>query len=100
MEAPSVPVSHYKSGVTRPAEDNRATASNRTAQAPPAAIDFTLIHAPVRERRAAEAAGRLARVIHPASLQDAIVYSKASVKYPPHPEEPLPAARHVDYSTR
>lgn len=46
IEAPSVPVSHYKSGVTQSAEDNRPTASNQTAaQAPPACKSSHRLHA-------------------------------------------------------
>lgn len=72
MEAPSVPVSHYKSGVTQSAEDNRPPhliKRRRLLLRVKAAIGFTLIHAPVRERRAAKAARRLAPMIHPASLR-------------------------------
>ncbi|KAF3853935.1 hypothetical protein F7725_014623 [Dissostichus mawsoni] len=47
MEAPSVPVSHYKSGVTQSAEDNRPPhliKRHRLLLRVKAAIDFTLTH--------------------------------------------------------
>lgn len=78
MGAPSVPVSHYKSGVTQPAEDNRPAHLIKRARLllrVKAAIDFTLIHSPVRERRAAKAASRLAWIIHPASLKKSLLYT-------------------------
>lgn len=70
MEAPSVPVSHYKSGVTQSAEDNRPPhliKRHRLLLRVKAAIDFTLTHSLVREQRAAKAGSRLPRIIHPPS---------------------------------
>lgn len=57
MEAPSVPVSDYKSGVTRLAEDNgpaHLIKWHRLLLRVKAAIDFTLTHSLVRERGAAK----------------------------------------------
>lgn len=79
MEAPSVPVSHYKSGVTQSTEDNRPPHLIRRPRLllrVKAAINLTLIHSPVREPGAAKAASRLARIIHPARLKVPIVYSR------------------------
>lgn len=78
MEAPSVPVSHYKSGVSQSAEDNRPAHLIKRARLllrVKAAIDFTLIHSPVRERKAAKAASRLAWIIHPASLKKSLLHT-------------------------
>lgn len=79
QEAPSVPVSHYKSGVTQSAEDNRPPhliKRHRLLLRVKAAIDFTLTHSLVRERRAAKAASRLPRIIHSPSHKVSIVYSR------------------------
>lgn len=79
MEAPSVPVSHYKSGVTQSAEDNRPPhliKRRRLLLRVKAAIDFTLTHSLVREQRAAKAGSRLPRIIHPPSHKVSIVYSR------------------------
>lgn len=83
MEAPSVPVSHYKSGVTQPAEDNRLPhliKRHRLLLQVKAAIDFTLTHSLVRERRAAKAASQLPRIIRSASHKVSIVYSRFKQK--------------------
>lgn len=103
MEAPSVPVSHYKSGVTQSTEDNRPPHLikwHRLLLRAKAAIDFTLIHSPVRERRAGKAASRLARIIHPASLKVSIVYSRLQsnillIKI--HLNDTVPAVQDVHY---
>lgn len=79
MEAPSVPVSDYKSGVTQSAEDNRPPhliKRHRLLLRVEAAIDFTLTHSLVREHREAKAGSRLPRIIHPPSHKVSIVYSR------------------------
>ena len=89
MEAPSVPVSHYKSGVTQSTGDNRPPPSNETAQAPPAckkqpSTSHSLAHSlnsQLREQRAegAQAASRLPQIIPPPSHKVSIVYSRDGV---------------------
>lgn len=83
MEAPSVPVSDYKSGVTQSAEDNRPPhliKRHRLLLRVEAAIDFTLTHSLVREHREAKAGSRLPRIIHPPSHKVSIVYSRIKKK--------------------
>lgn len=78
MEAPSVPVSYYKSGVTQSAEDNRPPHLikwHRLLLRVKAPIDFTLTHSLVREQRAAKAGSRLPRIIHSPSHKVPFVYS-------------------------
>lgn len=82
-EAPSVPVSHYKSGVTQSSEDNRPPhliKRRRLLLRVKAAIDFTLTHSLVRERSAAKAGSRLPRLIHPPSHKVSFVYSRLTEK--------------------
>lgn len=79
MEAPSVPVSDYKSGVTQSAEDNRPPhliKRHRLLLRGEAAIAFTLTHSLVREHTAAKAASRLPWIIHPPAHKVSIVYSR------------------------
>lgn len=87
MEPPSVPVSHYKSGVTRSARDNgparpikrrgllpRVKGGGGEREKPSTSHSLTLW---LGKAERAEAASRFPRLIHPPSHKVSIVYSSA-----------------------
>lgn len=88
MEPPSVPVSHYKSGVTRSAQDNgparpikrRGLLPRVKGKKPSTSHSLTLW---LGKAERAEAASRFPRLIHPPSHKVSIVYSSTE-KHPNH----------------
>lgn len=88
MEPPSVPVSHYKSGVTRSAQDNgparpikrRGLLPRVKGKKPSTSHSLTLW---LGKAERAEAASRFPRLIHPPSHKVSIVYSSPE-KHPNH----------------
>lgn len=91
MEAPSVPVSHYKSGVTQSTEDNGPPHLIKRPGLLPrvkAAIDLHTrsfarsLTLRLGNQEQQKAASRFARIIHPASLKVPMVFSGASIKRP------------------